>query len=176
MATQPSGSNLLQQLEGCLREPNLTNHAWSQLVSYLLNSSIQCRKNSAWDQLVLLDYSQILNFPMLWARRGLVSWAQYYPQCLEKVQLERSVWSSKFSSFLEPDGVQLMQNEGMTQAGCTWCQSCACSELPICCKLPVSASIPSLSPQITTRFWLSTSVILCLWKHYICSNNQLYLF
>lgn len=43
--------------------------------------------------------------PMLWARRGLISWAQYYPQCLEKVQLERSVWSSKFSSFLEPDGV-----------------------------------------------------------------------
>ena len=67
--------------------------------------SIQCRKNSAWDQLVLLDYSRSLNFPMLWAQRGLISWAQYYPQCLKKVQLERSVWSSKFSSFLEQDGV-----------------------------------------------------------------------
>lgn len=94
--------NLLQQLEGCLRESNLTNHARSQLVSYLVNSSIQCRKNSPWDQLVPLNWSQSLNFLMLWAQRGLISWAQYHPHCLEKVQLECSVRSSEFSSFLEP--------------------------------------------------------------------------
>lgn len=46
-------SDFSQQLEGCLLDPNLSSHAWSQLVSHFVNSSRWCRKDCSWDQQVL---------------------------------------------------------------------------------------------------------------------------
>lgn len=77
---QPPGSDLLQQLLGCLREPSPTNHTWSQRGSHWVNTSIQRRQDCPWDQVVPSDYSQPLSFLMLWARRRFLSWGQYYPK------------------------------------------------------------------------------------------------
>lgn len=145
MATQSLGSNLLQQLEGCLQEPDLTNHRWSQLVSYSVNSSIQCRKNPAWDQLVPLNYSQSLKFLTLWAWRGLTSWARHYPQCLEKVHLECSVQSMSSLHSWSQLRCSWCRMKAWPKAGCKWSQSCVSSNIPICCRLSMLDNIPSPS-------------------------------
>lgn len=83
-APQPPGSDLLQRLQGCLQEPSPTNHSWSQCGSHSVNTSIQCRQDYSWDQLVPLEYSRLLSFLMLWAQRRLLSWIQYYPKTPRK--------------------------------------------------------------------------------------------
>lgn len=92
----------------------------SQVTSYFVNSSTQCRKNSSWDQPVPSDYSQSLNFLMLWAQRRRMSWVQYYPQPLEKVQQGCIVQSKGF--FWRP----------WNQLRSSWCRTKAWPELVLC--------------------------------------------